>query len=556
MYIKLTLGALFGLIALIFLCYFGYRSYTVFESKRLIRRAAAFASGGDLRQATLCARRALQLEPESLAAMRELAQIAETSGDKSAIDWRRKVCEREPNGTEDAAALAVCALQFKDIETAEKALTRIAQNGRETAPYHAAAAQLADAKKQLPEAENHWQEAVKLAPDNASYRLQFAATLLRTGDSAKRANARALLEQLRTDPKQRAAATRTLISDAVVNRPDPERVLLLAEELQAYPGAPFGDRILYLDVLRQLRHPKFTDCLTTIEKDASTKPGDLAALFSWMKSSGMSLLAIDFARTLPPGVMSKWPLPLALAECSVRLGDWQDLEKQTRAGNWGTYDFLRHAYLSHALRSQNKPLAEREWAQAEKDAESQPRFLTSLSRTASEWGWRKETTDLLWEMTKFPETRLEALETLYHDAIAAGDTPALYRALSSLIKLKPDDATLQNNLAQVSLLLNADLPHAQKLAVNLHQKEPLNAAYASTYAFALYIKGDTAGALRVLSKLEESQLREPSIAGYYGVFLAASGETAKAREFLQLGASAKLLPEERNMIAKAESSLK
>lgn len=555
-FIKLTLGVLIGLIALIFLCYFGYRSYTVFESKRLIRRAAAFVSGGDLRQAALCARRALQLEPESTAAMRQLAQISEMSGDKTALDWRRKVCDRDPGAAEDAAALAVCALQFKDIETAEKALARIDQNGRETASYHAAAAQLAEAKKQLPEAEKHWQEAVKRAPDNASYRLQFANTLLRTDDPAKRDTARALLAQLRADPKERAAAIRALISDAILNRPDAERVLTLAQELQTYPGALFSDRILYLDLLRQLHDPRFTDYLTTIEKDAPANPSDLAALLSWMKSSGMSLLAIDYVRTLPQDLMSKWPLPLAMAECYVRLGDWRNLETHTTAGSWRQYDFLRHAYLSHALRTQNKPSADREWAQAEKDAEDQPRYLATLSQAASEWGWRKERTELLWTMAKYPETRLEALETLYHSAIEAGDTPALYRALLRLVELKPEDATLQNNLAQVSLLLHADLPRAQKLASSLHEKEPLNVAYASTYAFALYTKGDTAGALRVLSKLEEKQLREPSVAGYYGVFLAASGETSKAREFLNLSASAKLLPEEKDLIARAENSLK
>jgi hypothetical protein len=59
-----------------------------------------------------------------------------------------------------------------------------------------------------------------------------------------------------------------------------------------------------------------------------------------------------------------------------------------------------------------------------------------------------------------------------------------------------------------------------------------------------------------MNGLNGAQLHEPSLAAYYGVFLAAAGYTAKAREYLKVAASAKLLPEESALLAKAESSLK
>jgi hypothetical protein len=59
-----------------------------------------------------------------------------------------------------------------------------------------------------------------------------------------------------------------------------------------------------------------------------------------------------------------------------------------------------------------------------------------------------------------------------------------------------------------------------------------------------------------MESLNVEQLQEPSIAAYYGVILIAAGENEKAREYLKLGDSAKLLPEEKALIAKAESALK
>ena len=216
---------------------------------------------------------------------------------------------------------------------------------------------------------------------------------------------------------------------------------------------------------------------------------------------------------------------------------------------------MRHAYVALALRGQDKPVAsDREWAAAQKEAEGRPQFLSMLTRAVADWHWEKEWVDLLWTLTKQPETQLEALHGLYQKYADAGDTLGLYRVLLRLAEIQPDDARAQNNLAQISLLLNADVERARKLAADLYRKEGSNPAYASTYAFALFSKGDINGALKVMSALPEEQLRDPSLAAYYGIILAAAGDSAKAREYLKIGAAAKLLPEEKALLAKAEST--
>ena len=198
---------------------------------------------------------------------------------------------------------------------------------------------------------------------------------------------------------------------------------------------------------------------------------------------------------------------------------------------------MRHAYLALALRGQNKTVdADKEWALAEKQASVQPALLSLLTRATSEWRWEKEWRELLWNLTKYPETQFEAMQNLYQKYSNDGDTAGLYRVLIRLVELVSDDERIQNNFAQVCLLLNADVERARKLAEHLYQKERTNPAYASTYAYALYIKGDTKGALKIIGALNETQLREPSIAAYYGVLLAAGGNAQDAREYLKLGA--------------------
>jgi hypothetical protein len=556
-FIKVLFGILLGIMLLVALFWGGHDLYVRWQEKRLVRRATVDIEHGDDRDANLAARKILGMRPSSAAGARIMAQLAERRGERSALDWRRKVTQEEPHSVDDALALARCALQFNDIATADRTLNAVDQNGRNNAVFHAACALLAQATHEDEKADREWSEAIRLAPRDASYQLQLGTLRLRANDAQRRTSGEAILTALRADPAQRVPATRALITDGATRHINNDILLAMAQELQAYPEATFNDRILYLDILRQLRAPDFTKYLTDLEQDAVSNPVKLTALISWMTTSGLSLVAIDFTRNLGAETLNKWPVPLAVAEAYAKLHDWTALEAWVKNKDWGQSDFMRHAYLALALRGQNKMVAaDKEWTLAEKQASTQPIFLSMLTRATAEWRWKKEWLELLWNLTKYPETQFEALQNLYQRYSDDNDTTGLYRVLVRLAELMPEDGRIQNNLAQICLLLNADLERARKLAVELYRKEGSNPAYAATYAFALHTKGDTSGALKVMSALNATQLHDPSVAAYYGVLLAAAGDTQAAREYLKLGASAKLLPEEKALITKAENSLK
>ncbi|MGZ5503831.1 MAG: tetratricopeptide repeat protein [Chthoniobacterales bacterium] len=555
-YIKLIMGSFGALIVFILICWGGFRFYRHWEEGHLVRKGAAFLSGGDLKTASLYARRAWQLNDQNPDAARIVAQISEKTGDRTALDWRRKVLELNPNSADDALALVRCALWFNDLATAEKTLAAFGEKAREKPEYHAALGRLAEIKHDVAGAEREWTRATELAPNDSAYRFQLALTRLSMNDQTKRAEALRVMEELRGDPAQRASATRTLLIDSVANRSDAQRIRTLANELQAYPESIFSDRIMYLEILRQLHDAAYDEYLARLKSEVPAKASDLAALLSWMTRNHMNDEAVAYANSLPADALTNWPVPLALAETYAQLKNWLQLEKLTRTSNWSAYDPLRRAYLARALRGQEKQLAsEQELAAAQKEAATNPQMLSTLTQTIADWGWQNEAIDLLWVLTKNQETKMSALQTLYEHYTKVADTSGLYRTLSKFAEMRPNDAALQNNLAQVSLLLGVDLDYARKVAADLKAKEPTNAAYLSTYAFSLLSKGDVKGALQVMDGLSADQLRDPSIATYYGVVLAAAGQKEKAREFLRRSSEASLLPEEKALVTKAQNSL-
>ena len=534
-----------------------FRAYHAWQERHLVRRAAAVLSGGDAKAASLSARRAFQINPQSAAAARILAQIAERSGDGTELEWRRKVFELQPRSIDDALALVRCALRANDLRLAEKTLRDIAPIAQQIATYHAALGRLAEMRGRPDEAETHWARAAELAPAETAYQVQAAMVQLGAADETKRAHARAVLERLRADPKQRAAATRALIIDGAARQENAQRLRTLAAELQSYPEATFQDRILYLEILRQLRDPEFDAYLANLEEGARANATDLAAIISWLATNGNTAEAQRLAGAADPELARKWPMPLAVAESYAKANDWAGLQRIVGESKWERFEFLRRAYLARALRAQQQQLAaDQQWAHAQKEVSAQPQALLLLARTVAGWEWQNEALDLLWTLSKAAETQKDALQMLYQHYAKTGDTGGLYRVLSHSTQIAPDDLKMQNNLAQIALLLGVDTERARKIAAELARKEPANAAFVSTHAFALYLEGEKDQALQLMRTLPKEQLQVPAIAAYYGIILAAAGEKELARTHLERGSQAFLLPEEKALIVKAQSAIR
>lgn len=457
--------------------------------------------------------------------------------------------------TSDLIALAHDGVRFDDRAITEAALRRLPESAKTTAEYHALLADIALAQRDSVEMEKQLSEAQRIEPANKDYTMRLATLWLGSDDYAIRVRGRETLVELQREPAFRRDATRYLAEDALRHF-DSKEALRLARQLDGFPEKNFADRLVLLAAMQATGDPGFQSLLDELQSLAADEPERAAALITWMNAHQMSTQAVVWSAKLPPAVIGSKLVPMALADAYVTVRDWPGLERLVKSGNWGVVDFIRNALSARALREQgDETEATAQWAEAVKKVTGNSRSTMMLAETAEKWGWRNEAIDLLWVAAKDPVQGDEALVTLYRYFAGKGETQNIYRVLLHRSELHPGDRNIQNNFAQLSLLLNLNVDRVQKIARELYEKEPANAAYVSTYAFALYSQDDLDKSLEVMGTLSDAQLHQPEIAAYYGIILAAAGDHARAGEFLDLGEKAKLLPEEKALLEKARRSL-
>ena len=83
------------------------------------------------------------------------------------------------------------------------------------------------------------------------------------------------------------------------HREGTHRRQVLASEVQSYPVALFSDRLLSLEILRQLPDPGFAEYLRKLAQDAASNPADLARLLSWINSNETAAAAVEFWKRSP-----------------------------------------------------------------------------------------------------------------------------------------------------------------------------------------------------------------------------------------------------------------
>lgn len=554
-YVKLSLGILGGLCLLVALSWGGHRLYVRWQEQKLMRQAHVAFDKNDLRWATLAAQRAYAVDPQSVDACRTLAAIAERQSSPEALDWRRRTVALAPDSLTDRLALVETALRLQQPAIASETLANVPLAQENDARYQAAKAHLALTQNDLPKAEKHLEKAVQLAPNDARQQLELAEFRLRSDDPAKHEAGRILAHKLKSDPTVRLDALHVLITDAIRARSDADS-LELAKELETAPAATFADHLLALGILRGLKDPAFTAALTRLQTESTQSAEKAVKLVNWMNSHGLALLAIDWSKRFPQDMFGSIPLRFALADSFVRLSDWTALKEMLGRGSWERGEPIRRALQAKVARETGDDIGfEKNWVAAVAKAGNDPDRLNLLQSIAFQWNWPEKATAILWMLADNPGAQRKALQGLYRYYAAQQDTTGLYRTLARLVAVVPEDEAVRNNFAQISLLLKAETFRALGLARNLHEAHPLEAAYASTYAFGLFQSGDVKGAIKVMSQLTREQLLDPAVAAYYGIFLAAAGQADAATEFLDLGGKAKLLPEEQELVERARASL-
>jgi tetratricopeptide (TPR) repeat protein len=539
----------------------GWRALPVYRAHKEKRFAAQAGNAWlqkEHRKALLSARQALVLNSNNLVATRVMADLADLSRSPQAIVWRRRIAEIDPS-LENQAALVLCASRYEQppFALASRLFKELAalDGASNTIPFQLVGAQLALKQNRIADAENHFEQAIRLEPTNDLHRLNLAVVRLESKNAAVSAQARGELERLQSVPPWNALALRSLVVHHASRKQFDEAERYSALLLRA-TNAMFGDKLEHLTILHGAKSPAFSHFLDTTRREAATNTLYASDLVTRMTALGLAAEAIAWIKTLPPAAQNELPLPVAVADSYVATKQWREMEQALVRQQWREREFLRKALLAYAVRMQEvETVAMTHWDEAVRLASDRPELTLMLAQLSSNWRWTNETETLLWRAAKqFPQERWP-LESLQGNYARLRRTSGLFDVWTVMLDRQPTNAVVQNNWANLAFLLQTNVAKAHQLARQVYERNTNNFAFVSTYAWSLHLQGKTTEALEVIETLKTPELEHPSVASYYGALLAASGQSDKARHYLAKAENAPILPEELNLITDARKRL-
>lgn len=530
---------------------YAWSRYQQWGERRRLGRAQASLMRGDFRQALLDARSVQHSDPLSPAATEIIKHASEALQAPEALSWRRMQSAMEDGDADHLLGLADAFVKAADFASADRVLKKVKPADRDQARFHVLAARVAAKKGDAEAATTHWTHAARLTPEEDEPRLALAALQFATGSEEGRAEALRTIAAVKEKPRGRQAALRTLLADAQ-RRSDRAETREFAAELAASPDAAFADKLSLLaslHALRPKRDEEFSAYLAELQTAAAADAQAVFELMGWMVDNDLALVVLEWADRLSPELTDALPVSAGIAAANVRSSDWKNLRARVEPAAWGDMDFLRLAFLSLALERQGeRSAATATWESALKAAEARPELLERLARVTGLWGWKERTEQVLWKLGPSEWCPRWVMDYLWAAAMARGDTPKLYEVSKLRLKMQPDSAATRNNHLNLALLTGQGSATTVQLAEALFKENPSNVFIASTYGFALYQEGKAKAAASIMQEFKPEQLSDPAVAQYYGIFLAAAGQTERAGEYLQLGTKAKQLPEEKSLV--------
>ena len=520
-----------------------------------MERAAAFLAEGDFKRAIMNASSALDANPVEVGAIRIIAKALDAFESPTAANWLSRLDSLQPGDTETTVAWALASLRIGDVASAEQILRTMKADQQETARFHFAAAKIAMAKRDTAGAAKHWAEACRLKPDDEGCRLALATIRLGSKRADEYQSAVDILSEIGRKPPKSLEALRALLGDAL-QRQEWKRAAGLADALVADPGAGFDDKLRRLATLRAMKAGAASGYLIELRDGALAKPDELYLLLMWMTQHDLSLMVSDWARTFRPDVITTPPTCVAVADAYVRTFEWEKLRDFLDGRAWGDLDYLRRTFLARALdRLGEGALSAQEWKDALSAARSREdgrRRLERMAKAVLNWKWNQRAEEVMWILSSYPDCPRWVLDGLWGLCLERSDTVQLQKISGMLSQSDSKSVLFRDNYSFFSLLIRSEDGHPQREAERLFKENPGKANVAMTLALSLYQQGKIAEAVALTGSLPPADLGKPQLAFYHSSFLTATGETAKAEEFLPAAQKWKMFPEERALLDRAK----
>ena len=294
-----------GIVIVLALAFFPGRSlYHHFKGKHGVALARDFLAKGDYRSAWLSARQVLLVNSNDVEACRVMIELDDKERSPATLDWCQRLVKVSPAIT-NKLLLATMGLRYQGppYPITSQVLDDLSASASNMPDLHIASAELDLSLHRMAEAETEFEAASRLEPTNRLFQLNLAVVRLASTNAATVAEARAKLEEFRTDENLGATALRTLIADLLIHN-EIEGTLNYSTQLLANAHATLNDRLQHLGLLKRLNSPVLDAQLKALQQSAATNATMAAQTASWMESNGYLSGTVGWLNTLPDDIQT------------------------------------------------------------------------------------------------------------------------------------------------------------------------------------------------------------------------------------------------------------
>ena len=527
--------------------------YRIWKQQRALGQARQFVQQRDAPKAQFALEVALAAVPGNADAWRVAADILDQVGAPQAVRLRRGIVQRVPESVDNRAALVLCALRYRDLNTASEALNDLtpAQAGQPVALRAALAYALAT--DNAPVADALYDRLKPLYPQNDDLKVAHALLRVRLPRPEGAVAARRELEAFVTNPKYALPIYREFMTLAI-QQGDHAAAKRWVALVAADPAATFSDQLQRANLELLVDHRPFADVFGELVPKVPPVPADTVHFVRWLMVQNKSAEADKWLSARPAALLRDPEVFAVRAEVVAGLQDWDRLAGLLEAGAWGALpkDLVRLAMSARVVGTRNNAGLRRQvWDEALRSAGSSLPALRVLQRLAGLWQWEDEGERTLWVIARAYPDQAWAHQTLFNVFRARKNTEAMRNVLATLRDADGSVQRYQGDWAILTLLLdpNSTWNLPKDTLERLYRQQPENAFFATGYAFALAQVQKGAEARAVVEKMPPDVREYPPRAPYLAYVYAVNRRPVELEKYAAIAVTADLLPEESRLLA-------
>lgn len=529
-----------------------------FQAESYKSNAKELMESGDFRKAFVEIRKSILKNPEDLESFEIALEASQQSSDhfQYVPGFLSKLMDMDPNNPEHFVKYILITLQLRQLDEAQRAYDRYPVDSRDTPEYHQLGYSLGIGTKNSEMADKHLSKLIELRPDDLQ--LQFTLSTLRlnsSSDEEVRAKARESLDSLATKEDAKTPALRVLLTHALLNA-DRENVQKYLLEFDALNNLINRDHLLILQCHKFLEEGNFEALVDEFLLQENQNPSDVSMTIDFLLKNDLVSKAVDYLEKLPAELRADSIVAKKASQVYFITKDYEKLKEFLLDEDWSEQEYGRFLLLALTSQVEGDPIAFRKyWQQCLIEIGTNTNALELLFQTVSNWGWEKESIEVLEKIFYEDPANEDIFKLLVNHFMSAGDSDRALEILARRLEFKPDDRFSKNNFALLSILNDKNMSLAFTYARDNFEAKNSDPYFTTTWAFALQSQERKQEALNVIEFLSEEEKYDPQRAVYIAKIYFDAGDPETARKLLERVDESILFEEERFLMRSLRRSL-